>query len=304
MRTLHACVFAAVALSACGDETPTRFTEIDASPATDVVNEAVDPDAPVPYDAPAPVDRGVIPIDSTVTGMTVVYAHSDSALFSVDPAARTVRPVGMFRFPTDGNNHSMTDLAVDASGELTGVTQDALYRIDPDTAACTLIRALPATNTRVFVGLTWVPVGVLDPAREVLLGGATDGTLWRIDPDTGRSTAAGTLSSGWGISGDIVSIAGAATYATVRRTTGTNTSDTLVTLTFSGNTARMTTVGPITGYQSIYGLGYWRSTLYGFTRAGHLITINVRTGAGTDVSMPTMQFSGAGVTTVAPVAPP
>lgn len=296
-----------LALSACGDETPVRFTEIDATPAVDVL-DAADPDAPVSYDTPAPLDRGTVPTDMPIGGMTVVYAHSDSALFSVDPSSRAVRMVGMFRFPTDGNNHSMTDLAVNADGEITGVTQDALYRIDPDTAGCTLIRSLPATDQRVFVGLTWVPVGVLDPAREVLLGGATDGTLWRIDPSTGRTASVGALSSGWGISGDMVSIAGAATYATVRRTTGTSTADTLVTLTFTtsgtSTTARMTTVGTITGYQSIYGLGYWRSTLYGFTRAGHLITINVRTGAGTDVSMPTMQFSGAGVTTVAPVAPP
>jgi hypothetical protein len=148
-------------------------------------------------------------------------------------------------------------------------------------------------------------VGVFPGASgEVLLGGATDGTLWRIDPATGRSTSAGTLSSGWGISGDMVSIRGANTYATVRRTTGTSTSDTLATLDFCSGSARMTIVGTITGYASIYGLGYWRSTLYGFTRPGRLITINVSTAAATAQSMPAMQFSGAGVTTVAPVAPP
>lgn len=287
-----------------------RFTEVDSS-TSDAALDVASEDVSTGYDAPPPLDRGTVPVDSAMVGTTVVYAHSDSALFSVDPAMRTVRMVGMFRFPTDGNNHSMTDLAVTADGTITGVTQDALYNIDPDTAECTLIRSLPATNTRVFVGLTWLPVGTLGASQttEVLLGGATDGTLWRIDPATGRTSAAGTLTSGWGISGDMVSIAGAETYATVRRTTGTTTSDTLVTLNFTTSSsgsisARMTMVGTITGYQSIYGLGYWRSTLYGFTRAGHLITINVRTAAGTDVSMPTMQFSGAGVTTVAPVAPP
>ncbi len=305
MKYLPACVLLASALcnNGCSDTPPVRFTEVDGDVTADAVaSDAADLDAP---DAPAPIDRGVIPIDRTEPqGMTVVYAHSDAVLYSVDPATSAVRMVGTFRFPTDGNNHAMTDLAVNADGELTGVTQDALYTVDPTTAQCALIRALPTTDRRVFVGLTWVPVGVLDPSREVLLGGATDGSLWRIDPTTGRSTSAGTLSTGWGISGDMVSIRGANTYATVRRTTGTSTSDTLATLDFSSGSARMTIVGTITGYASIYGLGYWRSTLYGFTRPGRLITINVATGAATPQSMPAMQFSGAGVTTVAPVAPP
>ncbi len=282
-----------------------RFTQVDGE-VPDASDASLDvAEASMGYDAPAPLDRGNVPDSTGPVGMTVVYAHSDTVLYSVDPASRSVRMVGTFRFPTDGNNHAMTDLAVNADGEITGVTQNALYRIDPMTAECTLIRMLPSTNTRVFVGLSWVPVGVLDPAREVLVGGATDGTLWRIDPDTGRTTAAGSLPSGWGISGDFVSIAGANTYATVRRTTGTSTGDTLVTLRWNSATSvSMAQTGVVAGFQSIYGLGYWRSTLYGFTRAGKLITINITNGVGTEVSMPAMQFSGAGVTTVAPTAPP
>lgn len=291
----------AVLLVACGGDDPVRFTPldvpaVDAPVGTDAVDAAV-------TDAVEPVDRGVIPIRDSgpVQGMTVVYAHSDTALFSVDPATRTARMVGAFRFPSDGRNHAMTDLAVDAMGQLTGVTQDALYTIDPDTAGCTLVRALPSGH--IFVGLTWLPVGVLDPSAEVLLGADTMGGLWRIDPATGRSTAAGTLPTGWAVSGDVVSIAGANTYATVRRTTGMSTTDSLATLTFNGTRVTMTNVGAV-GFPSIYGLGYWRATLYGFTRMGELLTINPGTGRGTRVSMPTMQFSGAGVTTIAPTAPP
>ena len=55
----------------------------------------------------------------------------------------------------------------------------------------------------------------------------------------------------------------------------------------------------------MFGVGYWRQTLYGFTRTGEFITINTRTGVGRRVSTPTMQFSGAGVTTIASIeAPP
>jgi hypothetical protein len=301
-------VFFAVScvMSGCGDDTPVRFVEQDV-PTTDV---AVDVETDADTDVSTRIDVPPIPIDRVEPpGMVVVYAHSDSALFSVDPMTRSVRMIGMFMFPTDGNNHSMTDLAVNEAGSITGVTQDALYTIDPTTAGCTLIRSLPTTDRRIFVGLTWVPASVLDPRNEVLVGGATDGSLWRIDPATGRSTAVGNLPTGWGISGDIVSIRGAGTFATVRRTSGTSTADTLATLTWSGTSVRMNNVGEVrasasVGFQSIFGLGYWRTTLYGFTRAGKLITINSTTARATEISMPTMQFSGAGVTTVSPTAPP
>lgn len=294
------------ALAGCGDPEPTRFVQEDASPTADAAPDAtVGDDAAPGEDVLAPIDRGMVPIPDRPdpAGETVVYAHSDDTLFSVDPSTRMVRRVGTFRFPSGTAAANMTDLAVDAEGHITGVTETALFSIDPNTAQCTLVRALPTAERRVFVGLTWAPVGVLDPSREVLLGGATDGSLWRIDPATGRSTSVGNLPSGWGISGDMVSIAGAATYATVRRTTGTSTTDTLVTLAFNAGRVTMTSLGEV-GFRSIYGLGYWRSTLYGFSRAGELVTINVRTGRGTRVSMPAMEFSGAGVTTVAPVAPP
>jgi len=286
------------ALAGCGDDTPVRFTEQDAA-MSDVAAVDAD-DAAMGFEAPPPLD--VRPADGDTPGTVLVYAHSDDTLYTVDPTTRMVQRIGMFQFPTDGNMHSMTDLAVDAMGRITGVTEDALYTIDPLSARCTLIRALPVADRRVFVGLTWLPAGVLDAGAEVLLGGATDGSLWRINATTGQTARVGALPTGWGISGDLVSIRGAATYATVRRTTGTSTTDTLVTLTF-GSSVQMRTIGEV-GFRSLYGLGYWRQTLYGFTRAGELISIAASTGRGTRVSMPAMQFSGAGVTTVASIAPP
>jgi predicted small lipoprotein YifL len=286
------------ALAGCGEDEPIRFTEQDAA-MSDVPAADVD-DVMTGFEAPPPLD--VRPVDGDTPGTVLVYAHSDDTLYTVDPTSRMVQRIGMFQFPMDGNMHSMTDLAVDAMGRITGVTEDALYTIDPLTARCTLIRALPVADRRVFVGLTWLPAGVLDAGAEVLLGGATDGSLWRINATTGQTARVGMLPSGWGISGDLVSIRGAATYATVRRTTGTSTTDTLVTLTF-GSSVQMRTIGEV-GFRSLYGLGYWRQTLYGFTRAGELISIAASTGRGTRVSMPAMQFSGAGVTTVASIAPP
>lgn len=302
LRSVFATFFTVVFSMACGDNAPTRFTEGDGALPTDVVDDALHADDGwMAFEAPPP--RDVRPSDGDEPmGTALVYAHSDDTLYSVDPETRAVRRVGTFQFPSDGRMHAMTDLAVDAMGRLTGVTEDALYAIDPSTARCTLVRALPVAERRVFVGLTWVPAGVIDPGAEVLLGGATDGSLWRIDPSTGQSTRVGALPSGWGISGDMVSIRGAATYATVRPSSGSSSTDTLVTLTF-GSGVTMRRIGEV-GFRSLYGLGYWRQTLYGFSRAGELIAIQVSTGRGTRVSMPAMQFSGAGVTTVASIAPP
>lgn len=242
-------------------------------------------------------DIQMIPI--TGGDPAIVFAHSDTQLFAVDPltAPPAFRIVGTFAFPPgDAYSHVMTDIAVDANGAITGVTQNALYRIDPTTAACTLLEPLPGMHT--FVGLTFVPAGVLDPTNEVLVGGAIDGTYWRIDATTGAATMLGRFQGGWLLSGDLVSIAGAATYVTVRRSsTGT---DSLATLDLA--TGALTIIGD-TGFRSVFGLGYWRATLYGFSRSGQFITIDVRTGASQQVSMPVRQFSGAGVTTIAPITP-
>ena len=283
----------------CSDE-PSPFPREDANVALDATQlDAGDAEAP---DVTEPVDRPPIPIRDTggASDMVLVYAHSDTTLYTVDPRNNNrVTTVGNFMFPRDGQNHTMTDIAVDAEANLVGVTHDALYSIDPTNARCTLVHDLP--DGHIFVGLTWLPRGALDANAEVLVGGATDGTLWRINPDTGRASSAGRLSTGWGVSGDIVSIEGAGTFVTIRRTTGSSTTDTLAT--WDPRTGRTTHLGEV-GFPSLYGLGYWRSTLYGFTRAGAMISVNVRTGRGTRLSMPTMEFSGAGVTTVAPVAPP
>jgi hypothetical protein len=254
--------------------------------------------APLDASRDATPDRAPIPIDvpDTSLDMTIVYAHSDTTLYAVDPRTNAFSTVGMFAFPTDGHQHAMTDIAVDAAGNVVGVTGDALYAVNEHTAACTLLAALPGMHQ--FVGLTYLPVGVLDPANEVLVGGATDGTYWRIDATTGNATQLGQFQGGWGLSGDIVSVAGAATYATVRRSTSATDSLAII----DPRTGAVTILGD-TRFSRIFGLGYWRSTLFGFTRTGQFIIINATNGSARMISMPAMQFSGAGVTTVAPVAP-
>lgn len=298
-RAFRSFVAAGVVLAGCSDEPP-RFTP--------TLNDAGSPlDGSAPVDVVGPVDRGVIPIrdNGAAAYTTLVYAHSDSVLYEVNPRNNRLTTVGRFTFPSgDRNNHAMNDVAVDADGILVGNTQDALYRIDTTTAACSLISTLPDGNN--FVGLTYLPATVIPGTTgEVLVGGASNGTFWRINPGTGRSTRIGQLrrnGTSYALSGDFVSIAGAGTFATVRASNAT-----------SGSNDQLASVNPATGelnilgntgFGRIFGLAYYRDTLYGFTRDGEFISINIRTGVGTQVSMPAPQFYGAGVTTTAPTEPP
>jgi hypothetical protein len=285
----------ALLVAACSG--PVRY-EFDVA----TVDAATTPDAAT-ADAPT-VQDGIVPLDAAPPPqVTLVYAHTDTVLYAVDPTTNMVRVVGTFGFPTDGHMHEMTDLAVDADGRVVGSTRDALYQVNPTTAACTLLAPLP--GDRGFVGLTYLPVGVLDDHNEVLVGGAQDGTYWRIDPRTGDATMVGRFRDNWQLSGDIVSIAGAATYATVRHapTGGAPQPDSLATI--DPRTGAVTIIGTNTGFSRIFGLGYWRSTLFGFTRDGEFIIIDATTGRARLVSttMPVAPFAGAAVSTLAPVAP-
>jgi hypothetical protein len=296
-RIVFALSLAGAAAAGCSDE-PSRFV-----PSLD--DAGVDAAAGLD-DVEAPVDRGVIPIRDTgpVNYTTIVYAHSDAILYAVNPRTNALTQVGRFSFPSgDRNNHTMNDIAVDADGTLVGNTQDALYRIDTTSAACTLIAPLPDGN---FVGLTYLPAGLIPGSTgEVLVGGVSSGVYWRIDATTGRATRLGQLrrgSTNYVLSGDFVSIVGAGTFATVRASNASSTStDQLASV--NPATGELTVLGS-TGFDRIFGLAYYRNTLYGFTRDGEFISMNIRTGVGTLVSRPAPQFYGAGVTTIAPTAPP
>jgi hypothetical protein len=146
-------------------------------------------------------------------------------------------------------------------------------------------------------------MGVLDPSSEVLVGGADDGSYYRINTASGAVTPLGQLSQGWVFDGDLVSIAGVGTYATLHRMSDYGDFDpTTYLVQFDLRTGAVSQIGD-TGFNGIWGIGYWRSTIYGFTQHGQFVSINAQTGQGTLISQPAQEFWGAGSTTVAPVTP-
>ncbi|MEM9192256.1 MAG: hypothetical protein AAGF12_23990 [Myxococcota bacterium] len=286
------CVVAVVGVLGCSSRNRTGFSTDDAS-----VDAAVDA---VP-DALLRPDR-VIPDAST--GRVLIYAHSRDTLFTFSAETLQVEPVGVFQLADGGDAPFMLDLAVDAEGEVFTVSNDTLFSVNTDTAVVTPIGVYDVGGDRLFA-LSFLAPGELE-ANEVLVGATNEGAYYRLDRTTAEVAFLGNYPDGWGSSGDIVSVTGLGTFATVRRDDFP--SDVLVRMIFSSDGSSIATViGPIRGsgtdYVQLFGLGFWGTELFGFSNAGELISIDVNSGAASvaTANTGTMQFWGAGVTTVAPV---
>lgn len=292
-------LLALVAASGCSSRGSTGDTSrVDAGPDdTGVLDDGAAGDGARP-------DLGIVFVDGgPAADDTIVYAHSNDTLYGFDPRTNHVTPIGPFLLADGTAVGPVTDLAVTQANEIYACTADALYRVDTLTARSTFLTSLTVPAFDNFNGLTFVPVGVLDPTSEVLVGATFNGDYYRIDTGTGASTLVGHYGGGFGSSGDLVSVAGAGpgggvgTFATVNG--GGFGSDHLVLL--DPATGGTTDLGDI-GFSQVYGLGYWRSKLYGFTSVGELVLIDIHTGHGTLVTASTgsSEFYGAGVTTRAP----
>lgn len=163
----------------------------------------------------APVEGGPGP------GTSIVYANTDTELWSMDPATKAVTKIGAF----GGSSGSITDVAVDGDGNVyvnstTEVYTAALPAGGTGTVALTLKTSLPTTYK--FYALGFVPKGVLTPG-EALIAGDDGGDLYYIDTSTSSSTpqklgSFGSFQSGdpnpsskavvgkdlWTLSGDVI----------------------------------------------------------------------------------------------------
>lgn len=254
-------------------------------------------DAATPIDSPRP-DSGP-PLEDTL-----IYAHSRDTLYTFNAFTNNVVTIGLFTLASGDVPPNMVDLAVDRDGRIFTSSSHTLYAVDPMTARLTPVADFDVTGAS-FFALTFVTQGEIHADRETLVGATNEGVYYEIDPANAHTVMLGSYPDGWLSSGDLVSIEGLGTYATIKRTGDTH--DTLAHITFSASGSTITVLGPIvqgsTEYTKVFGLGYWGRALYGFSDTGQLIEINRDTGAGRLVSDATGadQFWGAGVTTRAPV---
>ncbi|MEO6953237.1 MAG: hypothetical protein ABI321_15660, partial [Polyangia bacterium] len=224
-----------------------------------------------------------------VTPFAFVYAHTDLMLYTVDPDTLAIAPISNFGWPSGSD--TMTDIALDHSGNMIGISYGSIYSIDKTTAKCTFLSSFAGGS---FNGLSFIANS--SGSNEQLVGADLNGDLYAINPMTGMQTLIGNYGNGWTSSGDLVSVEGA-TYATVA---GTEPTDVLVKVDTA--TGKATQIG-ITGYSSIWGLGYWKQKVFGFTESDGMVTIDVTTGKATPAPSQSGSISwyGAGVTTAAPV---
>ncbi len=225
------------------------------------------------------------------TGKAVVYAHTAGNLYRVDPDTLAVTFIAAFGWPS--GDDEMYDIAIDKNGKMIGITSDAVYAVDVMTAKCTFLAAFQGS---VFNGLSFISADQIDNAgAEILVGADTNGDVYKVNPADGVQTLIGNYGSNWGSSGDLVSVAGA-TYATVNEG-GFGENDTLVSV--DPKTGKATRIGD-TGFAGIYGLGYWKQKLFGFSTSNQFLLIDIATGKGTLQKTGAQSWNGAGVTTAAP----
>jgi hypothetical protein len=202
-------------------------------------------------------DAGTTDAASVVEGGVVFYAHTNTTLFRVraDEPKMPVESIGDFDCVDGGA--VMTDLAVDRTGRIAGVSQRAVFvdmKVEQGVVHCG--PAVTLSKSGAFYGAAFAPRGSLSATAETLVIAGADGNLYAVD-DSGALTLAGhfgdvpaddgnghdyrgtTVGKRWELSGDIVFFdnGGAPVgFATVRdcpsppSTEGCNRTDTLVEL--------------------------------------------------------------------------
>ncbi|MDB4957860.1 MAG: hypothetical protein JWO36_5429 [Myxococcales bacterium] len=232
--------------------------------------------------------------------MSRVYAHSGTKLYRID--TQTLQPVEIG--PLTNVTGSLTDLAIDKSDRMVGVTLNKLFSIDPTTGTAILIKALSGAGG--YTSLSYVPSDLNDPnSTDILVTANDQGDVFQIDPTTGNLTKIGSYGTSGSnkviSSGDLIGVRGLGIYATVD--VGTQPNDYLASI--DPATWKATPIGTGTGYNNIFGLGFWAGTIYGFVDAGtgmgKIIKIDPTTGAGSELNSGAIQWFGAGVSTDAPI---
>lgn len=222
--------------------------------------------------------------------LVLVYAHSGTDLFKVNPQTLDITRVGAFQTAAGTYVQNVTDIAVDKAGRMLGITFTQLLEIDANTAVCKFLAPLLFGGQ--LNGLSWIRT---NDGNEILAATGNDGVVLRIDPVTGKGTPLGNLGGGLRSSGDIVSVANYGTLITLRGEGRGDGSDLLATL--DPVTGNATVIGP-TGFTKVWGVGFWGNRVFGFTQAGQFILIDPKTGAGKLIQQITaFPFWGAGVST-------
>ena len=246
-----------------------------------------------------PDSADIAPNDPELPGTVAanrVYACTEDELWSLDPKTYALEYETFFDWPSDGNIHRMTDLAIDQWGVLYGVSFSTLYTCHPKTGICTQVGELPlALNA-----LTLVPGSEIGEDSDVLIGIGGGGEWLRLDlvGASFASTQLGKYGSPYTSSGDAYSSAGLGTFASVNRTEEVD--DYIIEIDPSTGTV-IREVGRVDGFTAIYGLAGWNQRAFAFDESGTISVLDTDTGVIiTTVTSVPKKWWGAAVPTLLP----
>lgn len=254
-----------------------------------------------PSDGPAGLDAATDAPPATDTSR--VYAHSSTMLYRLNSLTLGAVEIGPLNLP---GTQGLLDLAIDKDDRLVGITRDNLFTIHAASGAATQLANLSPTADG-FTSLSFVPATFSDPASPDILVTVNDqGDVFRLDNGTpvkigsyGTDAALGKIVS----SGDLIAVRGFGIFATVD--VGSRTEDFLARI--DPVTWKATPIGSGTGFDKIFGLGYWNGRIYGFVddgfqaATGRIIDLDPITGEGLLISSGDIRWFGAGVATDAPI---
>ena len=230
---------------------------------------------------------------------TAIFAHSDVELFRIDPETLEQTSVGEFTF--EGEDDRITDIAINKDNLMIAISLESVYAVNFRTAETTLLSTF-AQDQGGLTSLSYVLQDRNDPDTEKLVAADFDGNVWEIAAASGARVFLGNYNGAQGengplgSSGDIVSIKSFGTVATV--------------IVEGDDTDHLAWIDPVTweaeligdtNRDKIFGIGFWRNKIYGFTDNMEFVTLSQSDGSASDERTGDIRWWGAGVTTLAPV---
>jgi hypothetical protein len=243
-----------------------------------------DPDDPFPNDDGMP--------GLALPGL--VYAHTSSRLYTMDPFTYQIVDIGAFSF--DQSPGSVTDIAIDRWGVLYAVTFNDIFVCAPQSAACVYLGDLPSS----FNGLTMVPPGTIDQDDDTLIGIANGGNWYviTIQNQLAQLQMIGAYGNNMTSAGDVFSIQGEGTFGAVNKP-GVNNGNVIVECDPT-NGMVLDELATTVSYTTIYGLAGWDNKIFAFNSGGQVIEVDPNGGQYQVVANTNYQWWGAGVFTILP----
>lgn len=237
----------------------------------------------------------------------LMYAHSDTVLYTVDLVNKKLDTVGNFNAPniTIGSSTKpdpITDLAVAPNGTIYVVSEQSLYTASATDGHVTKVGSLSACGQR-GVALTTTSDG------RIWIGDYL-GAICQIDISGGTPVvkAPVMMQGGLALSGDMVGVGNGKVFGTAYRLSdgsgqGTQNNNLLVTVDVT--TGAVQQIGS-SGYPKLFGVAAQNGKVFGFTHdgTGRVVTIDTTSGQGAmfntflDTSSMGISFSGAGVSSL------